>query len=528
MKKLVLFSVLIISLLFTANAGYVIRSIQINPPIADDLKNYTLAFRDDGTPISAASMHSSVYGSGIGKNSIIIVQSDVIGAYIFPIAPLTAPDTPNDIEVRDFYYDSYSEVYVLCGSRRSGLTTNAFVAVINATFSAMRFQEYPEADIFYSICKPSPSSNYFLCGKSGMQGVIASVSKGALQLANFYITNTDWEYHKITAIPSMGTPLTPSFFVSGRNPGCTRIGFTTLNVSFTPLNTYMWGQTTDPQSHCVISEDVSGNNSVILASSNGNIVTLNPVTFSPTTTISAYRYGSPNLTYYFVQDIGIIKIGNTARISVAGFKRGTTVQTKAWHGHVDGLPNNMTNNDYYGPIPIGKYEHYKIRYQQISPSVYKEYTGGYFEGTGEMGALFGSPLTSPDMCGDLYPIDFIDSHNLTWSTFLLTSPIPAPTSYVSYLSDLYEMEFDYPCDILKGGDPAPELVMPVEDESEITTFYDRIIVRDVPTNTNYKIYNVVGQLVQTGITYPDISIAQLNKGIYILKLENGKAFKFVK
>ncbi|MDR2970689.1 MAG: T9SS type A sorting domain-containing protein [Bacteroidales bacterium] len=47
-------------------------------------------------------------------------------------------------------------------------------------------------------------------------------------------------------------------------------------------------------------------------------------------------------------------------------------------------------------------------------------------------------------------------------------------------------------------------------------------------NTHYQIYTITGQVVQTGITTPDISTAQLNKGIYILRLENGKVFKFVK
>jgi len=37
-----------------------------------------------------------------------------------------------------------------------------------------------------------------------------------------------------------------------------------------------------------------------------------------------------------------------------------------------------------------------------------------------------------------------------------------------------------------------------------------------------------GQLLQFGTTNPDISTAQLSKGMYILRLENGKVYKFVK
>jgi len=55
-----------------------------------------------------------------------------------------------------------------------------------------------------------------------------------------------------------------------------------------------------------------------------------------------------------------------------------------------------------------------------------------------------------------------------------------------------------------------------------------VSAKEIPTNTNYQIYSVTGQLIQAGATTPDISTAQLSKGIYILRLENGKAFKFVK
>ena len=47
-------------------------------------------------------------------------------------------------------------------------------------------------------------------------------------------------------------------------------------------------------------------------------------------------------------------------------------------------------------------------------------------------------------------------------------------------------------------------------------------------NTHYQIYTITGQLIQTGTANPNISTAQLSKGIYILRLENGKAFKFLK
>ena len=531
MRKQLFLLTLIMSVLFTAQAGYVIRGIPSSSVLYKDLKNYTLAFRD-GAPIAAASMYAASV-DGIGKNTIVVIQENTNVAYLFPITDGAVPDLPNDVEVRDFHYDQSNNVYVLCGSRRSVLGTNAFVATITGNFSYMEFHEYSGADMFYSICNLGASNNYYLCGTRSTRGVIASVIKGTLQLADFYVTDTDWEYHKIIAISSLGTPNTPSFFVSGRNPDCTQVGFTTLNGSFVPINSYVWGQTTDPLSHCVVSEDVSVNNSVILASSNGNTVTLNPVTYSPSITISAYRFVFPALTVYFVQDIGIIKLtANTFRISVAGFKRGpNNAQIKAWHGYVNGLSTtiNMRNNDYYRPF-TGEYEHYKIRYLNDGSLVYKEYTGGYFRSANEMCALFGTPLTitPDDVCDDLYSNYPTYQSPISWSPFFLSTNESPSFSHDPYERTIGNMSVHDYCGIFKGGDPALKSVMSPENESEITTSYDRITLKDIPANTGYQIYNTIGQLISTGVTTPDISTASLSKGVYILRLESGKTFKFVK
>jgi len=533
MKKVIFVLGLIMSILSTAQAGYVIQGINTSVD-TDDLKNYTLTFRPDGVPVSAASMHTTLVPS-TGKNTIVIIQSDdPLTAYRFPIAL----SSPNDIEVRDFHYDQSKDAYVLCGSRGPG---HAFVAVVDGFFSSMLFMEYPAAiaSVFYSIADPNTTTtsalmnDYHLCGaRGGEVGVIASVDRTTLQLTHNYYTDIKWEYHKIIAKPigaGAPTPLTPIFVASGRDPGYSRIGFTTLNLSFAPINSYIWGQVTDPQSHCVVSDDVSVNNAVILASSNESIVTLNSVTYSPSTMVRAYRFVFPVLTKCFVQDIGAIKLtANTFRISVAGFKRGpNNAQIKAWHGHLVGLSATipMTNNDYY-QLYFGAYEHYKIRYQ-YGGFIYKEYTGGYYQRDGEMGALFATPLTVPNECGDTY-----DTHStgesITWSSFSVSSGGTPFTPDNFPIWGTFSMDFENLCGEFKGGDPAPKSVMSAENESEITTSYDRITLKDIPANTGYQIYNTIGQLISTGVTTPDISTASLSKGVYILRLESGKTFKFVK
>ena len=536
MKKVFFILMFIMSIFCTASAGYVIRGISAPIPY-DNLKNYTLTFNHDSEPISAASMHTT-YAPGAGKNTIVIIQSNTNAAYLFPISlPFVPDDIPNDVEVRDFHYYKENDTYVLCGSRRSVFGTRAFVATIDHYFN-MQFMEYPVADMFYSMGDPNITTsstlmnNYYLCGTSGTLGVIASVDRGTLFLTNRYVTDVDWEYHKIIVKKvSTGIPTIPVFIASGRNPGCTRIGFTTLNSLLAPINTYAWGQTTELRSHCVVSDDVSVGNAVILASSNGNIITLNPVTYPIPigTQVREVRFTFPNTGRYWVQDIGTIRINDaTSRISVVGFKTkadpGAPVHDIAWHGYVPVLPTvPMTNSDYYSGSGAYFYEHYKIRHLQGN-----DYTGGYHQSAGKMCALFGTPLTAPNLCGDVYTSYDPYLDHATWSSFNLTQITPLPTSSIPYPWHSGDMDFYSYCGTFKGGDPVLKSVMSAENESEIATSYDRITLKDIPANTGYQIYNTIGQLISTGVTTPDISTASLSKGVYILRLESGKTFKFVK
>jgi len=526
MKKILLSLALITSILFTVQAGYIIRGVNV-PADSPYLKNFTLTFNTSDEPVSAGSMIDPFSG----HNSIVIINANNNLAAIFPIL-YGGEDLY--IEVRDFHKVPYQNTYVLCGSRGEGVNARAFVATINSTLSAMQYNEYPEADIFYSIWADIPVSSfmldYFVCGKKGQHGVIASIHRVFnLQLTNFLITRNEqeWEYHKIIALYSFPIQHAPLFVASGRNPDCTQIGFTVIEPLLNVFGSYMWEQMTDPLSHCVVSSDALEYNSIILASSYQNTVTLNPIRYPVTTpSISAYRYSLPDRYRYSIQDIGTIKLTeNTFRISVAGFKRGLTAQTIAWHGHVEGLSITipMRNNDYHRPF-TGDYEHYKIRHDQFGT----EYTGGCFQSVTEMSALFGTPLTPADDCDNHYPSDYPRIDQLIWRLF----DLERNDIYVHLPDDIYPTSFMLPvdedCGDFKGGVSAPELVLPIEDESDIITFYDRITIKDTPTNTNYQIYTITGQLIQTGTTTPDISTANLSKGIYILRLENGKAFKFVK
>ena len=107
MKKLVLFFVLLMSILFTAQAGYIIRGI--STVVDTPLKNYTLTFDKKDEPVSSASMIDPV----TGWHSIVIVQANYPESYIFPVVI----DHENlEIEVRDFHYLK-DDTYILCGSR---------------------------------------------------------------------------------------------------------------------------------------------------------------------------------------------------------------------------------------------------------------------------------------------------------------------------------------------------------------------------------------------------------------------------
>ena len=57
-----------------------------------------------------------------------------------------------------------------------------------------------------------------------------------------------------------------------------------------------------------------------------------------------------------------------------------------------------------------------------------------------------------------------------------------------------------------------------------------LTVNDLEQNTAYSVYNLLGEEVLTGsiANKEQINIASLNRGIYILQLENKKAIKFIK
>ena len=515
MRRL-LFLTLSMSMLLTAQAGYVIRGISVNHPNAENLMNYTLTFDGSNNPIAAGTMHTS-FAFGSGRNCIVIIDANSSGATAFRIPWY-------DIEVRDFHRIADDE-YVLCGSRRIDDSEDcAFVAVITSGFTVMDFYEYPDATMFYSIwAETYPALDYYVCGTHKEEGVIASIDRTSMLLTNFYITDMPWEYHKIIA--KRNTDGLLRFVASGRTPDCTQIGFTAIDPSFTTIDNYAWAQNTEPDSHCVVSDDVLNNNTVILASSYGRYVTLNPVTFpfiSPMQTIVAYRFSRPNLTnnFLYVQDIGVIQLtANSFRISVAGNDRSGS---SAWHGYVVGLSNTsiMTYNFYYR-TPYHQYGHYKIRHNPNG-----EYTGGYYQDDVSTCALFGTPLTAA-FCDDIITSSTPNIDLLNWTSFNL---MPVDTKIPVHITPFdfpEEMDAYYDCTPFKKGE-SPELATSPETESEIIAFPDRISLKDVPFNTNYQIYSVIGQLIQTGATTPDISTAQIGRGVYILRLENGKTFKFVK
>ena len=223
-----------------------------------------------------------------------------------------------------------------------------------------------------------------------------------------------------------------------------------------------------------------------------------------------------------IQDIGTILDGNNIRISVAGNAK-LSSGFRAWHAYTISLSSTGTFiNNFYGSGPV-LYEHYKIRYQQG-----EEYTGGYYQNINSKRALFGTPLKSADGCDSHYTSDITILSPIDWSYFYLGNISVA--SHIYSLHGSYDEYFGayYECYPFKGGG-TPEFSMPLPAiKSEIITFYDRITVKDTPANTKYQIFSITGQLIQTGSTVPEISTAQLSKGMYILRLENGKAYKFVK
>lgn len=523
MKKFLFFSVLIMNSLSNLQAGYVIRGINATNVAYTDLMNYTLTFDGNGNPIAAGSVHS-IYGPVYGCNCIIIVRENTQWSTIFPIGMADVP--VNDIVVRDFHYLG-NDHYILCGSRRVNAYTQAFIAILSNNFTTMQFYEYREADCFYSIWREGPSTgtvipDFYLCGTKNEKGILGSVSKSTMQPTTFYETDIPWQYHKIV---STGTS-TPHLVVSGRNPGCTRIGFSVFDLAFSTIRSYYWSQNTEQASLCVVTDDVLIDNTIIMASSDLSTITLNPITFPLVlpTLVRAYRFNFNQyvVNSFYVQDIGTIQDGAYNRISVVGNVRWGS-QNLAWHLYMLGLSGTSTvTNNFFDINANAKYENYKIRHQSGI-----DYTGGHYQKDDEKCVLFSKPLTIAPNCDYRITNLISEDTHLQWYQFY---PSQIHTEHHINTNPTYSYEslpVHIQCPPFKKDEAQESEILPV-NENGIITNADYIIVTNIQNNFDYQIYNVVGQLVQSGTTNSDISTAKLNKGVYILRLENGKTFKFVK
>jgi len=315
------------------------------------------------------------------------------------------------------------------------------------------------------------------------------------------------------------------------------IGFTTTDLSFSSIRTYIWQQRTEPASLVVVCDYIFEANKIVLASSYNYYITLNPVIFpvSAFAQISAYQYlevGSSIEGNYYVQDIGMSQINDFENplISVAGYctRETSPVRSFAWHGSVRGISTSipMTNNNYFGQVG-DFWEHHKIRYDQMGKTFTGGHSQGILNGIFSESALFGSPLEFAPDCDHLYKSELPVNNPRQWSSFGLVQNDFEEQILDNFLSFLYPMDYDE-CPDFKGGSAPEFAILAPEKESEITVFYDHISIKDIPAGINYQIYSVTGQLIQTGTTNPDITTAQLSKGMYILRLETGKALKFVK
>ena len=446
MRKLIFFFTFFMSLLFFAHAGYVLRGINATDIGFDNLINYTLTLKNDA-PVAAASMHTSS-GGGMGRNSVVIIPADTsVSATYFPFI-IGIEDF--DIEVRDFHYYADKDLYVLCGSRQTEFDSIAFVAVIEGDFSQIRYAEYNQADIFYSLSVPNRfRSDYYVCGNSGNLGAIASIDTNTLDLTNLFYTDNDWECHKIIEKPVNSEDAL--LVISGRNPYCTAIGYTVIDPQFRSGTTYMWGQLSATSSLSVVCDNVFDNDFIILASSYQSSVTLNLI-FSlgnPQIGVSNYSFATPNGPYY-VQDIDMLD----TLISVAGFV--ISYRNQAWYGSVSilNLGAPMVNKFY--PEIGGGYTHYKIRYGNNGET----YTGGHFRDDNSNCALFGTPRVSAENCESIHSSSEPIGIPVMWLAYTVLQQDPNPTFVIDSDSLTPSMSQYVKCEPFRGGKTAPEFAMP--------------------------------------------------------------------
>jgi hypothetical protein len=528
MKKTSIFLILFLTFLLTANAGYMIRSVSALVP-ANEIKNFTLSFDSRGNPIAAGSMYSSLVGPPNTEcNSIVIVHANTNQAQIFPIV-LGTETYPEDyhIEVKDFHYVRATNSYILCGIRGadSSFQSYAFVATIDASLSTMYFKESHDASIYYSIWgnfESEPTPQYYACGRYLNTGTIVQIDPTTLAITAVISTGDLNEYHKI--IGKWNTWVNPrgwTLIASGRgfDSEGTIVGFTMTetNIFFTPRYSYYWRQCSEPLSLCAITDDLINDNHIILATSCPDVgVNLNHIDILQLqgTTYTTLRGGRQR---HIIQDITSNKEG----VSLAGYFFRLN-EIRAWYGHLPsstGL-STVTNNDFFAQGRT--FINYKAKYDNTG----KVYTGGYFEDYLNLGVLFSSPQ-EPSKCDNIYT-DESETSKMVFNPFGVRDMRMAPTEPTRIPGKEYILPFVEICpDFTKEGNK-PDFAEKDEKESKIATNFDYISLKDYPSGTNYQLYSITGQLIQTGITKPNISIANLNKGIYFLRLENGDVHKFIK
>jgi hypothetical protein len=446
--------------------------------------------------------------------------------------------------VKDIHYIKTNNTYVLCGTRGVGsLAPKAFVAIIDGNFSQMIFKECPDASIFYSLWCDTDGTyglplTFYVCGGTNTgQGVIAAIDPVFLTYTHFYLTEMPWEYHKITAKPfnpfehSSG----PILVVSGRDYAkYPSIGYTALDLNFSTINSYYWMKN-NIESLCVVSDYTAPSSNtpyeVVLACSYANTVTLYLIDLSSAAVVEYTFWDNNNKeARYVIQDIGIKNADDgylaDPTVSVAGFyiKDPSSREHIAWHGLISSFSSMTNYYTYFSGNRDLYYEYYKIRYNNR-----REYVGGYFSDIRTSCSLFARPVPFDSDCDYRESIES-SAAKVRVSPFRLYRGEfkPLPIYLIPSIEILLRIEESCGKFFDKEEDLMPELIMPVKEESVITTYNDCITVKDLQKNTGYEIFNITGQIVQTGTSNPDISIAKLNKGMYILRLENGEVFKFVK
>lgn len=466
-----------------------------------------------------------VYSVGGVKNRIVFIQTDFSFNIINSVSIEDTVRGVRDIEIHSICPGGNG--FIMCGS----IDNNAIIADVDRNFNVLNVYEYPDANVFYSICQQG------ICGKDNNSGLMFYLDNQNPGFLDGYQTTTPWEFHKVTYVSTIN-----QLAFSGVNQYRNETGFAFFTFQpnyLTPLCCYSFSNLSNPNSYACIAADNHGSTEQCIISTS---------------------FGT-QITTFFIDDVlgNFVLRGNPKFIHPQSYNfylQDVTFSPNdlfAWTGHyLDGTSNYM-NGFYirmdfdYAYLPNSPFYNTPFYNYYASPNTdYKlyqveHYFGiscvGYYNENNSTGVFTALPEiisscdnTSSPLVED-HSIADISLNRINLNPYNMYS-LPSYTLYPqtrTFNTDI--------CNINPGENPinaqksATNIKTLDIDDAKAFVSGDELYIENVKDVTDYLILSADGKVLDKGKTgtFP-ISVSSFTPGFYTLVLKGEKtisSYKFV-